>query len=333
MKRILSALLLAGLFLWGASQALAFNPAVLFDMGGKFDKSFNEGIWNGLEKFRKETGIKYREFEVTQEAKREQFLRKLASRGSDQILAVGFGQAAAVEKVAKEFPKTRFSIIDVNWLNLPNIQGIAFKEHEGSFLVGVLAAMKSETAAVGFVGGMDIPLIRKFACGYVQGVKFINPGVVVYQKMTGTPPAAWNDPARGAQLAKTMYDSGADIVYAAAGGTGLGVLQAAADNNKLSIGVDSNQNHLQPGSVLTSMLKRVDVAAYEVFKSAKNGTWESGVKTLGLAEDGVGWALDEHNSKLVTSAMKSKVEQVRKDIIAGNIKVHDYMSNDKCPVQ
>ena len=130
-----------------------------------------------------------------------------------------------------------------------------------------------------------------------------------------------------------MYDSGADIVYAAAGGTGLGVLQAAADNNKLSIGVDSNQNHLQPGFVLTSMLKRVDVAAYEVFKSAKNGTWKSGVKTLGLAEDGVGWALDEHNSKLVTSAMKSKVEQVRKDIIAGNIKVHDYMSNDKCPVQ
>ena len=333
MKRILSALLLAGLFLWGASQALAFKPAVLFDMGGKFDKSFNEGIWNGLEKFRKETGIKYREFEVTQEAQREQFLRKLASRGSDPILAVGFGQAAAVEKVAKEFPKTRFSIIDVNWLNLPNIQGIAFKEHEGSFLVGVLAAMKSETAAVGFVGGMDIPLIRKFACGYVQGVKFINPGVVVYQKMTGTTPAAWNDPARGAQLAKTMYDSGADIVYAAAGGTGLGVLQAAADNNKLSIGVDSNQNHLQPGSVLTSMLKRVDVAAYEVFKSAKNGTWKSGVKTLGLAEDGVGWALDEHNSKLVTGAMKSKVEKVRKDIIAGNIKVHDYMSNDKCPVQ
>ena len=333
MKRILSALLLAGLFLWGASQALAFKPAVLFDMGGKFDKSFNEGIWNGLEKFRKETGIKYREFEVTQEAQREQFLRKLASRGSDPILAVGFGQAAAVEKVAKEFPKTRFSIIDVNWLNLPNIQGIAFKEHEGSFLVGVLAAMKSETAAVGFVGGMDIPLIRKFACGYVQGVKHINPGVVVYQKMTGTTPAAWNDPARGAQLAKTMYDSGADIVYAAAGGTGLGVLQAAADNNKLSTGVDSNQNHLQPGFVLTSMLKRVDVAAYEVFKSAKNGTWKSGVKTLGLAEDGVGWALDEHNSKLVTSAMKSKVEQVRKDIIAGNIKVHDYMSNNKCPVQ
>ena len=332
MKRLLSTLLLAGVVMWSASQAMAFKPAVLFDMGGKFDKSFNEGIWNGLEKFRKETGIKYREFEVRQEAQREQFLRKLASKGSDPILAVGFGQAAAVEKVAKEFPNTRFSIIDVNWLNLPNIQGIAFKEHEGSFLVGVLAAMKSQTGKVGFVGGMDIPLIHKFACGYVQGVKYINSGTTVYQKMTGTTPAAWSDPARGAQLAKTMYDSGADIVYAAAGSTGLGVLQAAADNNKLSIGVDSNQNHIQPGSVLTSMLKRVDVAAYDVFKTAYDGTWKPGFKILGLAEDGVGWALDEHNIKMVSMSMISKVEKVRQGIISGSIKVHDYMSNNKCPV-
>ena len=149
-------------------------------------------------------------------------------------------------------------------VDLPNVQSIVFKEQEGSFLVGALAAMKSETGKVGFVGGMDIPLIRRFACGYVQGVKHINPGATVFQKMTGTTPAAWNDPARGGELAKSMYDDGADIVYAAAGGTGLGVLQAAADNNKLSIGVDSNQNHIQPGSVLTSMLKRVDVASYEV---------------------------------------------------------------------
>ena len=221
----------------------------------------------------------------------------------------------------------------MNWLNAANIQGIAFKEQEGSFLVGVLAAMRSKTGKVGFVGGMDIPLIHKFACGYVQGVKYINSGATVFQKMTGTTPAAWSDPARGAELAKTMFDSGADIVYAAAGSTGLGVLQSAADNGKMSIGVDSNQNHLYPGSVLTSMLKRVDVAAYEVFKSAQNGTWKSGVKTLGLAEDGVGWALDEHNAKLVSSAMKSKVEQVRKGIISGSIKVHDYMSDNKCTVQ
>jgi basic membrane protein A len=332
MKRLISSVLLVGVFLWSASQVMAYKPAVVFDMGGKFDKSFNEGIWNGLEKFRKETGIKYREFEVQQEAQREQFLRKLAKRGSDPIIAVGFGQAAALSKVAKEFPKTRFSIIDMV-VDLPNVQSIIFKEHEGSFLVGVLAAMKSKSGKVGFVGGMDIPLIHKFACGYVQGVKYINSGTTVYQKMTGTTPAAWSDPARGASLAKTMFDSGADIVYAAAGSTGLGVLQSAADNGKMSIGVDSNQNHLQPGSVLTSMLTRVDVAAYEVFKTAQNGTWKSGVKTLGLAEDGVGWALDEHNAKLVSSAMKSRVEQVRKGIISGSIKVHDYMSDNKCTVQ
>ena len=205
-------------------------------------------------------------------------------------------------------------------VDLPNVQSIIFKEHEGSFLVGVLAALKSETGKVGFVGGMDIPLIHKFACGYVQGVKYINSNTTVFQKMTGSTPAAWNDPARGAELAKTMFDSGADIVYAAAGSTGLGVLQAAADNKKLSIGVDSNQNYIQPGSVLTSMLKR-------------DGSWKAGFKILGLAEDGVGWALDEHNAKLVTSAMESKVEQVRKGIISGSIKVHDYMSDNKCPAQ
>ena len=332
MKRLISSVLLVGVFLWSASQVMAYKPAVVFDMGGKFDKSFNEGIWNGLEKFRKETGIKYREFEVQQEAQREQFLRKLAKRGSDPIIAVGFGQAAALSKVAKEFPKTRFSIIDMV-VDLPNVQSIIFKEHEGSFLVGVLAAMKSKSGKVGFVGGMDIPLIHKFACGYVQGVKYINSGTTVYQKMTGTTPAAWSDPARGASLAKTMFDSGADIVYAAAGSTGLGVLQSAADNGMMSIGVDSNQNHLQPGSVLTSMLKRVDVAAYEVFKTGYDNSWKAGFKVLGLAEDGVGWALDEHNAKLVSSAMKSKVEQVRKGIISGSIKVHNYMDDNKCPVK
>ena len=329
MKRVLNTLLAASLLAVLAVPALAFKPAVVFDMGGKFDKSFNEGIWNGTEQFRKETGIRYREAEVTQEAQREQYLRRFAQKGSEVVIAVGFAQAGALEKVAQEFPNTKFSIIDMV-VNQPNVQSIVFKEHEGSFLVGVLAAMKSETGKVGFVGGMDIPLIRRFACGYVQGVKHINPGATVYQKMTGTTPSAWNDPARGGELAKSMYDNGADIVYAAAGGTGLGVLQAAADNNKLAIGVDSNQNHIQPGYVLTSMLKRVDVAAYEIFKTAYEGTWKPGVKVLGLAEDGVGWALDEHNAHLVTSAMKNKVEQVRQDINSGKLRVHRYDDTMSC---
>jgi len=313
-----------------ATPAFAdIKPAVVFDMGGKFDKSFNEGIYNGIEKFRSESGIAYGEFEVTNESQREQALRNFARRGYNPIIAVGFGQAAALEKVAKEYPNTSFSIIDMV-VDLPNVQSLVFKEHEGSFLVGVLAALKSKTGKVGFVGGMDIGLIRRFGCGYEQGVKFINPNAEVYANMTGTTPAAWNDPVKGGELARSQFDRGADIVYAAAGGTGLGVLQAADDLGKLSIGVDSNQNYLHPGSVLTSMLKRVDVAAYNVYKTALDGTWKAGVQVLGLNEDGVGWALDEHNAALVTDEMKTKVDQVRADIISGKIQVHDYTSNNQC---
>ena len=195
----------------------------------------------------------------------------------------------------------------------------------------MLAAMASKTDKVGFVGGMDIPLIRRFACGYVQGVKHVNPNATIYQNMTGTTPAAWNDPAKGKELAKSQFDRGADVVYHAAGGTGVGVLQAAAENDKLGIGVDSNQNHLHPGHVLTSMLKRVDVAAYNVFNTANDGSWQPGVQVLGLAEGGVGWALDENNAKLISDEMKSKVDQATADIIAGKIKVHDYMADSSCP--
>ena len=312
-----------------AATAQDIKPAVVFDMGGKFDKSFNEGIFNGIEKFRQETGIEYGEFEVTNETQREQALRNFARRGYDPVIAVGFAQGPALETVAKEFPDTRFSIIDMV-VDLPNVQSLIFKEHEGSFLVGVLAAMKSETGKVGFVGGMDIGLIRRFACGYEQGVKYVNPDAEVFQNMTGTTPAAWNDPVKGGELAKSQFDRGADIVYAAAGGTGLGVLQAAADVGKLSIGVDSNQNYLHPGSVLTSMLKRVDVAAYNVFKTAAANVWQPGLQVLGLNEDGVGWALDENNTALITDDMKARVGQIRTDIIAGAISVHNYTDNNEC---
>ncbi len=313
----------------GTATAAEIKPAVVFDMGGKFDKSFNQGVYNGVEKFRKETGISYREFEVTNETQREQALRKMAQRGADPVLGIGFAQAPALAKVAKEFPKTRFAIIDMV-VDLPNVQSIVFKEHEGSFLVGVLAAMASKTGKVGFIGGMDIPLIRRFACGYEQGVKFQNAKDVVLKNMTGTTPAAWNNPTKGGELARSQFDRGADVVFAAAGGTGVGVLQAAKDSGKLAIGVDSNQNHIHPGTILTSMLKRVDVAAYNVFKSAKDGAWKPGIQVLGLAEDGVGWALDENNAALISDGMRARVEQVKADIIAGKVKVHDYMSDNSC---
>ena len=313
----------------GTTTAAEITPAVVFDMGGKFDKSFNQGVYDGMERFKKESGVAYREFEVTNEAQREQALRRMAQRGANPVLGIGFAQAPALEKVAKEFPDTKFAIIDMV-VDLPNVRSIVFKEHEGSFLVGALAAMASETGKVGFIGGMDIPLIRRFACGYEQGAKYVNADAEVIQNMTGTTPAAWNDPGRGSELTKSQFDRGVDVVYAAAGGTGVGVYQAAKDGGQLAIGVDSNQNYLHPGTMLTSMLKRVDVAAYNVFMDAMNDNWSAGIQVLGLAEDGVGWALDEHNESLITDDMKAAVNQVRDAIIAGKIGVHDYTSDNSC---
>lgn len=308
-----------------ASSPLWAEPAVVFDMGGKFDKSFNEAAYNGMEKWKKETGKNYLEFEISNESQREQALRRMAEKGANPIIGIGFGQASAIEKLAKEFPKLNFAIIDMV-VNLPNVQSVVvFKEQEGSFLVGAMAAMASKTGKVGFVGGMDIPLIRKFQCGYEQGAKFANPKTEVFANMTGTTGAAWNDPARGGELAKAQFAKGADVVFAAAGGTGMGVYQAAKDSKKLAIGVDSNQNHVQPGTMLTSMVKGVDVAVYNVAKAHK-----AGVSVLGLKENGVGYAMDANNAKLVSADMKKKVDTMKADIISGKIKVADYMADNAC---
>ena len=312
-----------------AATAADISPAVVFDMGGKFDKSFNQGVYDGVERFKEETGTEYREFEVTNETQREQALRRMAQRGANPIIGVGFAQAGPIETVATEFPDTQFTLID-GVVELPNVQSVIFKEQEGSFLVGILAAMASESEMVGFVGGMDIPLIRRFACGYEQGAKHADAKVAVIQNMTGTTPAAWNDPGRGSELAKGQFDRGVDVIYAAAGGTGVGVYQAAKDADRLAIGVDSNQNYLQPGTMLTSMLKRVDVAAYNALKQAQDGTWEPGVQVLGLAEDGVGWALDENNETLITADMQAAVDAATASIVSGEIEVHDYMSDNAC---
>jgi basic membrane protein A len=327
MRNSIAAVALAAALGAGAGVAPAaaqdFQPAVVFDMGGKFDKSFNEAAYNGAERFKKETGIAYREFEVTNEAQREQALRNMARRGASVVVGVGFAQETAMTKVAAEFPNTKFCIIDAV-VDRPNARSYTFKEHEGSFLVGMAAAQASKTGKVGFVGGMDIPLIRNFLVGYEQGVKHVKPDAEIFANFAGTTPAAWNDPARGAELARSQFDRGADVVYAAAGATGLGTLRAAADAGKLSIGVDSNQNHLHPGSVLTSMLKRVDVAVHECLTTAKDGTWQAGPRALGLKEDGVGYALDENNRKLVTPEMERSLEQAKQRIVAGQIDVKPY---------
>jgi basic membrane protein A and related proteins len=307
-----------------AAGAAHAQPAVIYDMGGKFDKSFNEAAFNGAERWKKESGKAYLDFEIANEAQREQAMRRMADKGANPIIAIGFSQGSTVEKVSKDFPKLQFAIIDSVVKN-PNVESIVFKEQEGSFLVGMMAALASKTGKVGFVGGMDIPLIRKFQCGYEQGAKYANPKAEVTSNMTGTTPAAWNDPTRGAELAKAQFAKGVDVVFAAAGGTGIGVYQAAKDAGKYAIGVDSNQNHLQPGTMLTSMVKRVDVA---VFNAAKKTN--PGVTVLGLKEGGVDYALDQHNEKLVSADMKKKVDAAKADIIAGKIKVADYMADNAC---
>ena len=312
-----------------ATAALA-EPALMYDLGGKFDKSFNEAAYNGAKRWAEETGASYQEIEVTNEAQRVQFATRLAEAGFNPIVVLGFANASTMEEVAPKYPDTSFAIIDVNWLDMPNLKQISFAEHEGSYLVGMLAAMASKTGTVGFVGGMDVPLIRHFGCGYAQGAKAVNPDITVVQNMTGTTPDAWNNPVKGAEITKAQISQGADVVYAAAGGTGVGVLQAAADADVLSIGVDSNQNHLHPGEVLTSMLKRVDNAVYEVFSAGVEG-FEPGVQVMGLDNDGVGYALDENNAALITDDMKAAVEDAKAKIIAGEIDVVAYYDNDSCP--
>jgi len=320
-RKILSAL---AVLATAAAPLAHADPAVIYDMGGKFDKSFNEAAYNGAERWKKETGKSYLDFEIANPTQRDQATKRMVDRGATPIVGVGFSQGSSIEKAAKENPKLQFAIIDFV-VDQPNVQSIVFKEQEGSFLVGMMAALASKTGKVGFIGGMDIPLIRKFQCGFEQGAKFANPKAEVFANMTGTTPAAWNDPTRGGELAKAQFAKGADVIFAAAGGTGMGVYQAAKDNGKLAIGVDSNQNHLQPGTMLTSMVKRVDVAVYNAFKGTKPG-----ISSLGLKEGGVDYALDQHNAKLVTADMKTKVDAAKADIIAGKIKVIDYMAANAC---
>ena len=312
-----------------SATAAVADPAIIFDLGGKFDKSFNEAAFQGAQRWAEETGGSFREIELQNEAQREQALRRFAEAGSNPIVMAGFAFADALGKVAPDYPDTKFAVIDVNWLSMPNVRGIGFNEHEGSYLVGMLAAQASETGTVGFVGGMDIPLIRRFGCGFAQGVKAVNGDATIIANMTGTTPAAWNDPVKGSELTKAQISQGADVVFAAAGGTGVGVLQTAADEGILSIGVDSNQNYMHPGKVLTSMLKRVDNAVYEAF--SQGDALETGNFQMGVANGGVGYALDEFNASLVSADMQSAVDAAAAAMTAGTLSVHDYTSDESCP--
>jgi basic membrane protein A len=333
MKKVLSSSsALAALLLIGSLQlahAAESQPAILFDTAGKHDRSFNQSGYEGAEAWRKATGKRYAEFSLTNEAQREQALQRLAQRGSQPIVSIGYGGATALGKVAPQFPKTQFYIID-STVDQPNVHSFVFREHEGAFLVGALAALKSASGKVGFVGGMDIPLIRRFACGYQQGARHINPKITVLQNMTGTTTMAWSDPTKGGELARSQMERGADVIFAAAGGTGIGVYQAVKDAGKFAIGVDSNQNHLHPGTMLTSMIKRVDVAVQTAFEQSKDAQVAGGITSLGLKEKGVDWALDQNNRALVTPQMEARVNAIRQDIVDGKIQVIDSLASGKC---
>ena len=319
----------------GASAAVALSagaamadPALIFDLGGKFDKSFNESAFNGASRWAEETGGSFAEFEITSDAQREQAIRRFAEEGYNPIVMAGFSWATPLATVAAEYPDINFTIIDMV-VDAENVRSVVFNEHEGSYLVGMMAAMAAEDGTVSFIGGMDIPLIRKFACGYAQGAIAVNPDAVVLANMTGTTPAAWNDPVKGSELTLAQISQGSEVVFAAAGGTGVGVLQTAADQGILSIGVDANQNYLHPGQVLTSMLKRVDNAVYESFSAGMD--LETGFHVMGVANGGVGYALDEFNAELVSDDMKMAVDAAAAAIADGSLVVHDYMSDESCP--
>jgi len=311
------------------SLAEPLHPAILYNLV-KFDASFNEGAYRGIERFKSETGTAYQEFEVNSDVEREEVLRRFASRGEDPIIAIGFPFASAIAKVAGDFPKTRFVVIDAV-VDRPNVQSVVFKEQEGGYLVGIMAAMASKSGKIGMVGGMDLPIIRRIECGYEKGARAARAGITVLQSYVGDTPAAFTDPARGAELARSEIAEGADVVLQAAGQTGLGVLRAAADAKVLGIGSDSDQNGLFPGYVLTSLLKRTDNAVYLALRDAAAGSWKPGARRLGLAEGGLDVAIDDANRALVTPAMQAAVDRAKAAIIAGTLGVPDWTATHSCP--
>src|SRR5438093_3017596 len=296
---------------------------LVFDVGGRGDKSFNDQAYAGLERAQKELGVTFHTLETGEGADREAAMRQLAAGDASLIFGVGFLFTDDIRKLAVEFPNKKFACIDytVNPGDTlpPNLVALKFKEEEGSFLVGALAGLLTRTGKVGFVGGMQIPLIKKFEAGCVAGVHAVNPHAQVIVKYAGTTGTAFKDPTKGKELALAEYNQGADIIYHASGSTGLGVFEAARERDQLAIGVDSDQNDEAPGHILTSMVKRVDVAVFDTIRQTIEGHWQGGVRVFGLAQDGVTWVYDQRNKPLIPDAVKAKVDSLRAEIVAGRI--------------
>ncbi|HEX5875403.1 MAG TPA: BMP family ABC transporter substrate-binding protein [Pyrinomonadaceae bacterium] len=336
---VLALLVFASLFSTGCGSSLAARDqskiyvGIVFDIGGKDDRSFNAAAWEGVRRAAKELPIVLRDIEPGTPNAIEPAIRAFAEQGFDLIIGVGFAQAPILEAVAKDYPNIQFAIID-GVSKLPNVASLVFKEHEGSYLVGILAAKASRTGTIGFLGGMDIGLIHRFAQGYEEGAKSVNPNIRVIRDYVGVTDSAWNNPGKGKELALAQIGKGADVIFTAAGNSGLGafdaVEQQGIQNGRAShfvIGVDSNQNMVKPGFVLTSMVKRVDNAVYDIVNDVVNRRFSPGLHVFGLDKDGVGYAMDDFNKPLVSQEAIQLAEEAKKKIIAGEIKVTDAMGS------
>jgi basic membrane protein A and related proteins len=306
------------------------DVGIVFDLGGRGDKSFNDGAYLGAERAEKELGVHVRFIEPGEGSDREAGLRLLAAEGMDLVVGIGFIFTDDLTQLAKEYPHTDFAGVDFSVatdsagdviMPPPNLAALKFREEQGSYLVGALAALKSKTGKVGFVGGMDSPLIQKFEVGYAAGVKKVCPKCTVLSQYAGVTPEAFRNPGKGKEIALSQYQQGADVIFHASGSTGLGVFEAARQTGKLAIGVDADQYNEAPGYVLTSMVKGVDNAVYDTIKRVKDGRFKGGIYEYGLAEGGVGYVYDANNAKLIPDSVRARVEQLKQQIISGQIKV------------
>ncbi len=302
------------------------RAGIVFDVGGRGDKSFNDAAYNGLERAVAALGVRAEYIEPGDGSDRESGIRLLAARGFDLVIGVGFIFSDDLYAIAREYPNVRFACIDyakfdASGFVVPpaNMVALKFREEEGSFLVGALAALLSTTKTIGFVGGMDIPLIRKFDAGYRAGAKHVCPDCKILSAYAGTTPDAFKNPARGKELALAQYQSGATVVFQAAGSTGLGVFEAARQLGRLAIGVDADQYKEAPGHILTSMTKQVDESVYQTLVSLSRGQWQGGVRVFGLKEQGVDYVYDEHNRALIPDDVRARVEALRAELIAGRL--------------
>ena len=313
----------------------AVNIGIVFDVGGRGDKSFNDAAYKGGMEAEKQLGVHVRFIEPGDGSDREAGLRILAAEGMKLVIGIGFIFTDDLNQLAREYPNTDFAGVDYSVATdsagnpiqpPPNLAALKFREEEGSFLVGALAAMVGHSKKLGFIGGMNSPLIQKFQAGYAAGVHYICPDCQVIAQYAGVTPDAFRNPGLGKELALAQYQQGVNVIYHASGSTGLGVFEAARQTNKLAIGVDADQYSEAPGHVLTSMVKGVDAAVFDVIKRVKDGTFKGGIYTFGLAQNGVRYVYDEHNRNLIPDSVHTRLEQIRRDIIAGRIKVPSTLS-------